>query len=193
MRYLILRNAWIMEMAYHVKSVDKNHLVEAGLEGFYGRSTPLRMKLNPCSEIGTGFIANNLIPAIDFSKQSIHILINCNYHVNFKGTRNSSSKSRSLAQRSHSRHEIHPPKVGHWLDAHIRDAEYVLQNPIIVANFGKSRKDPSSNTYKRDQLFDIGYHKLYTSAKGGAAASGSMFWQLLSEGMDSFRDGYELY
>lgn len=56
-----------MEMAAFVKSIDRNHLLEAGLEGFYGHSTPQRMSLNPGFDIGTDFIANNRIPDIDFS------------------------------------------------------------------------------------------------------------------------------
>lgn len=48
--------AWITEMAGYVKSVDPNHMLEIGLEGFYGEST-----------VGTDFISNNLIPGIDFA------------------------------------------------------------------------------------------------------------------------------
>lgn len=56
-----------MEMASFVKSIDRNHLLEAGLEGFYGHSSPQRMRLNPGFNIGTDFIANNRIPGIDFA------------------------------------------------------------------------------------------------------------------------------
>jgi mannan endo-1,4-beta-mannosidase len=54
-------------MASFVKSIDRNHLLEAGLEGFYGPSTPQRNSLNLGLKIGTDFIANNRIPGIDFA------------------------------------------------------------------------------------------------------------------------------
>jgi len=54
-------------MAAHVKSIDGNHLLEAGLEGFYGSSHPEKMSINPGFNVGTDFIANNQIPGIDFA------------------------------------------------------------------------------------------------------------------------------
>lgn len=63
---------WVKEMAAHVKSIDNNHLLEIGLEGFYGGTTPEKKQFNPSNlEYGSDFIANNLIPEIDFA--SIHI------------------------------------------------------------------------------------------------------------------------
>ena len=56
--------AWITEMASYLKSIDGNHLLEAGLEGFYGDS---KKQSNPNFQVGTDFIANNQIPGIDFA------------------------------------------------------------------------------------------------------------------------------
>jgi endo-1,4-beta-mannosidase len=55
---------WISEMASYLKSIDGNHLLEAGLEGFYGESN---RDSNPNFQVGTDFIANNQIPTIDFA------------------------------------------------------------------------------------------------------------------------------
>ncbi|XP_028794404.1 mannan endo-1,4-beta-mannosidase 7 [Neltuma alba] len=160
--------AWIAEMASFVKSMDRKHLLEAGLEGFYGQSTPQRKRMNPGFDIGTDFIANNRIPAIDFA--TVHCYpdqwlasTNDQYQLSF---------------------------VNNWLDAHFLDAQYALRKPILVAEFGKSWKDAGYNTYKRDQIFNSVYYKIYASAKRGGPAGGAMFWQLLTEGMESFQDGY---
>ncbi|KAL8543606.1 hypothetical protein ACS0TY_004250 [Phlomoides rotata] len=60
---------WVVEMASYVKSIDKNHLLDIGLEGFYGAE---KKQINPGAyEVGTDFISNNQIPLIDFA--TIHI------------------------------------------------------------------------------------------------------------------------
>ncbi|XP_065851521.1 mannan endo-1,4-beta-mannosidase 7 [Euphorbia lathyris] len=161
---------WIMEMAQYVKSIDRNHLVEAGLEGFYGRSTPQRKNLNPGIEIGTDFIANNRIPAIDFA--TLH-----SYPDQWLSNSNDESQLNFL---------------NNWLNAHIQDAQFVLRKPIMLTEFGKSWKDAGFNNYQRDELFNTVYSKIYASAKRGGAAAGGLFWQLLVQGMDNFRDGYEI-
>lgn len=64
---MFVEQSWITEMASHVKSVDGNHLLEAGLEGFYGPSSSQKQQYNPNFQVGTDFIANNQIPGIDFA------------------------------------------------------------------------------------------------------------------------------
>lgn len=61
---ILILQKWISEMASYTKSIDSNHLVEAGLEGFYGNSDTQK---NPNFQVGTDFIANNQIPEIDFA------------------------------------------------------------------------------------------------------------------------------
>ncbi|KAH6796227.1 hypothetical protein C2S51_037213 [Perilla frutescens var. frutescens] len=59
--------AWIAEMAAYLKSIDHNHLLEAGLEGFYGESDRHKQRNNPNFQVGTDFLRNNQIPEIDFA------------------------------------------------------------------------------------------------------------------------------
>lgn len=82
--------------------------------------------------------------------------------------------------------------LNEWLNNHIQDAQKILRKPVLFTEFGKSSKDPGYSTYQRDMVFETVYSAIYSSARSGGAAVGGMFWQLLTEGMDSFRDGYEV-
>lgn len=79
-----------------------------------------------------------------------------------------------------------------WLQSHIQDAKNIIQKPLLFAEFGKSSKDPAYSTYQRDLLFHKVYTAIYSSAGGGGVAAGGLFWQLLTEGMDDFKDGHEI-
>ena len=61
---VMIKQGWIEEMTSHVKSIDGNHLLEAGLEGFYEE---LKTKIHPSLSVGTYFITNNQIKGIDFA------------------------------------------------------------------------------------------------------------------------------
>lgn len=54
-------------MASYCKSVDERHMVEIGMEGFYGDSMPEKKQYNPGYQVGTDYITSNLIEEIDFS------------------------------------------------------------------------------------------------------------------------------
>lgn len=58
---------WVQEMASFVKSLDRHHLLEVGMEGFYGDTMPERKQINPGYQVGTDFISNNLVRGIDFA------------------------------------------------------------------------------------------------------------------------------
>lgn len=62
---------WISEMATHIKSIDSDHLLDIGLEGFYGESMPEKKEYNPGYQVGTDFISNNRIEEVDFA--TIHL------------------------------------------------------------------------------------------------------------------------
>lgn len=65
---------WVEEMGAHLKSVDPNHLVTVGEEGFYALGS-LNERLNPgngwASITGQNFTANHAPDAIDFA--AIHL------------------------------------------------------------------------------------------------------------------------
>ncbi|KAL7244962.1 hypothetical protein ACSBR2_000327 [Camellia fascicularis] len=154
--------AW-EQMALYLKSIDSNHLLEAGLEGFYGQTASQKQQFNPNFQVGTDFIANNQILSIDFA--TIHSYPD----VWLPRTSNDSQIS----------------FLNNWVNTHIQNAQNILGKPLLVGEFGKSWKDPSFDTQQRDILFKTVYSAIYSSASGGGAAAGGMFWQLLTEGTAS--------
>ncbi|XP_022005302.1 mannan endo-1,4-beta-mannosidase 1 [Helianthus annuus] len=158
---------WISEMACYLKSIDANHLLEVGLEGFYGASSFQKNPNNSPHE--TDFIANNQIREVDFA--TVH-----SYPDQWLPNRNNVAQLEFLQQ---------------WIYDHIVDAQEVLKKPVIFAEFGKSWKQPGYNVSQKNQLYNMVYTWIYRSASGGVA-SGGLFWQQLVEGMDSYKDGYEV-
>ncbi|KAE8681671.1 Mannan endo-1,4-beta-mannosidase 1 [Hibiscus syriacus] len=165
--------SWIKEMAAHVKSIDNHHLLEIGLEGFYGESIPEKTQYNPNSYlIGTDFILNNQIPEVDFA--TIHI-----YPEQWLPSTNMSE-------------EAQLGFVDKWIEAHAVDCNYVVKKPVVIGEFGMSFKLPGYSLEKRNSYFKRIYNAIYSSARGGGSCAGGLFWQLLSVGMDNMGDGYQV-
>ncbi|KAH0470761.1 hypothetical protein IEQ34_000484 [Dendrobium chrysotoxum] len=163
--------SWIEEMAFHVKSIDSKHLLEIGLEGFYGTSTPDRLQFNPNSfagQVGTDFIRNHQTLGIDFA--TAHI---------YPDAWLSNTISDSYLQFTKS-----------WMQSHIDDAENVLGMPVVFAEFGVSAKDKNFSVSYRDQFIDMVYKNILNSTKRGGSGAGSLLWQLFPEGTDYMDDGY---
>ncbi|KAK6943285.1 Glycoside hydrolase, family 5 [Dillenia turbinata] len=157
--------SWIQEMAVYVKSMDPKHLVEIGLEGFYGPSTPNRYHFNPTTfyqQVGTDFIRNHQIVGVDFA--SVHML------------------SETIS-------DVHIQFIKSWMQAHIDDADKVLGMPVLFGEFGLSTKNPGYNSSIRDTLFSTVYKAILGSTKKGGSGAGSLFWQLFPDGMDQWDDG----
>ncbi|KAK9742685.1 hypothetical protein RND81_03G190800 [Saponaria officinalis] len=162
---------WIGEMAWYVKSIDSTHLLEIGLEGFYGASIPGKIQINPYNcQYGTDFIANNQISGIDFA--TVH-----SYPDQWLGNAGKEAQLTFLEQ---------------WVDQHIQDSQNILQKPVLFTEFGKSYNVAGYNPGDRDQMYSVIYNQIYFSATNGGAAAGGLFWQMLVGGMDTFRDGYDV-
>ncbi|XP_078428545.1 mannan endo-1,4-beta-mannosidase 1-like [Wolffia australiana] len=162
--------SWIVEMAAHVKALDGNHLLEAGLEGFYGPTAPPeRRQLDVAGGgLGADFIANNRIQDIDFA--TVHA-----YPDLWLPEREPAEKREFLER---------------WLDAHLEDAREKLRKPLLVAEFGGSSRQRGFSMAERDAIFGAVFSRVYWSA--GVGAVGAVFWQALVAGMESYGDGYEL-
>lgn len=69
----VFSQKWVKEMAAYVKSLDPNHMVGVGEEGFYS-TTPTRLGNNPGADTspwaaaeGQDFIADHSSPDIDYA------------------------------------------------------------------------------------------------------------------------------
>lgn len=159
---------WIQEMANYVKSIDNNHLLEIGSEGFYGES---KRESNPYGYLfGTDFISHNQIPEIDFT--TVHGYPDIWF-----------PDSDDQAQIAF---------IQKWLEEHTEDSNKVLKKPFLLTEFGKSSNVSSFNVSRRETYFRSVFNEVYESARSGGACGGSLFWQALNQGMDNFYDGYEV-
>ncbi|XP_049385311.1 mannan endo-1,4-beta-mannosidase 4 [Solanum stenotomum] len=158
---------WVIEMAGYLKSIDSNHLLEIGLEGFYGNNM---RQYNPNSYIfGTNFISNNQVQGIDFT--TIHM-----YPDQWLPGLTQEAQDKWASQ---------------WIQVHIDDSK-MLKKPLLIAEFGKSSKTPGYTVAIRDNYFGKIYGTIFNCAKSGRPCVGGLFWQLLGQGMASFDDGYQV-
>jgi mannan endo-1,4-beta-mannosidase len=163
-------NGWVQEMASYVKSIDNKHLLEIGMEGFYGDSIPDRKQYNPGYQVGTDFISNNLVKEIDFA--TIHA-----YPDIWLSGQNDDSQM-AFMQR--------------WMTSHWTDSRTIIKKPLVFAEFGKSKKDPGYSINARDSFFNTIYSNIYNFATSGGTMAGGLVWQIMAEGMESYDDGYEI-
>ncbi|XP_012838723.1 PREDICTED: putative mannan endo-1,4-beta-mannosidase 9 [Erythranthe guttata] len=161
---------WVEEMSAYVKTIDTKHLVEVGMEGFYGESMPEKKQNNPGYEVGTDFIANNLILHVDFT--TIHL-----YPDQWVPGSND---------------EVQAEFVHKWIQTHIDDSKSVIGKPIMVTEFGKSSRSPGYNVEARDNYFSSIFDSVYRCARTGGPCGGALFWQVMAQGMADWSDGYEV-
>lgn len=162
---------WIQEMSTFIKSIDSNHLLTVGLEGFYGPKSPKRLTVNPeiwASDMGTDFIRNSKIPTIDFA--SVHIYPD---------------------------HWSHNPKfkyklkfIAKWMLSHIEDGDKELKKPILFTEFGLSNENRDFDPSQRDIFNKVILDIIYRSAQGNKSGAGSLVWQFLVDGMEQFNDEF---
>ncbi|CAI9102469.1 OLC1v1000748C1 [Oldenlandia corymbosa var. corymbosa] len=165
--------SWVSEMAAYVMSIDRNHLLEVGLEGYYGKSTPEKQVVNLSYEVGTGFIANN-------SMLASHMLILPPF-ISFPI--NDETTEALFGER--------------WIKSHMEDSASVLGKLLMLTEFGKSSRSPGYQVAVSDAYFSNIYDTLYSScassSDGVCGAGGACFWQVMAPGMEDWGDGYEVF
>ncbi|CAI5521818.1 unnamed protein product [Closterium sp. Naga37s-1] len=165
--------AWITDMASYLKSLDPNHLLSIGSEGFYGPSTPERAKaLNAewyMMNVGTDFVRNNKVPGIDIA--SVHAYANYRYSV--------SAWSDKLAY------------FKNFVKGHLEDGDGVLNMPVLIGEFGPEsiKKLPDGSMARRNEVYSTLYQIVLESVKKGGSAGATLFWQIKADDLRSWDDG----
>ena len=113
----VLQN-WIEEMAKYVKSLDSNHLLSTGEEGFYASDSRGSQRVNPevwAATTGQDFIKNHAVPEIDFA---VAHLWPDNWGVFTLGG------------------SLGAEFTEEWIRVHARDSMRVLGKPFVLEEFG---------------------------------------------------------
>ena len=151
---------WYHDIAAHIKSVDPNHLVTTGEEGFFDESSkyaaadPTDGNLwGPRS--GQDFVANHDSPDIDYAV--IHLWPNnwAALDIDFGKT---------------------------WVSSHVRAAQE-LGKPLVVEEFGKAVSDENQIASVRNPWYSLVYDAAARSIASGGPLRGAMFW--LWDGTDT--------
>eukprot|EP01024_Parvocaulis_polyphysoides_P072986 TRINITY_DN9339_c1_g3_i5.p2 TRINITY_DN9339_c1_g3~~TRINITY_DN9339_c1_g3_i5.p2 ORF type:complete len:297 (+),score=45.56 TRINITY_DN9339_c1_g3_i5:170-1060(+) len=199
--------AWIEEMAIHMKAIDPNHLVTIGEEGFYS-ATCDRVHINPGAgtrrtgigsspwalQEGQDFINNHRPDSIDFA--TVHIWSdNWMGYADYCGFIFQNKRFDYTYGCDLWKEKLDYTKL--WLSAHIEDARK-LGKPLIVEEFGKTidasklygeiegalMPGESSNQGLeiRNIFFKEVYNEIENDIRNGGNTYGSNFWNLYTEG-----------
>ncbi|GMP94748.1 hypothetical protein CsSME_00044079 [Camellia sinensis var. sinensis] len=145
-------------MSAFVKSIDRNHLVTVGLEGFYGPKSPKRLTVNPAgiwaNSLGSDFIRNSKILTIDFA--SLHIYLDHWFH------------DQDLEEKLE--------YVANWTVSRIENGDKELMKPITFIEFGLSDLNKGFEPSQRDRFFKVIYDIMYESARKKKSGVGSFAW-----------------
>lgn len=79
-----------------------------------------------------------------------------------------------------------------WMRNHSIDSKRILKKPLVMAEFGKSSKDPGFSLGARDGYLSAVYQSMNNLESTGRGIRGSLVWQLMAEDMDSYGDGYDI-
>ncbi|KAM7270967.1 hypothetical protein ACFE04_030181 [Oxalis oulophora] len=162
---------WIEEMSAYVKSIDSNHLITIGLEGFYGPKNPKRLTVNPenwASELGSDFVRNNNVPNVDFA--SVHIYPDHWFkNINFEAEQKYFAK---------------------WIVSHIEDGDKELNKPVMFTEYGLSNLNKDYEPAQREKLYRMVFNIMHKSARKNKSGAGALIWQLFVEGMEEFNDDF---
>ncbi|GMH43167.1 hypothetical protein BSKO_11089 [Bryopsis sp. KO-2023] len=171
----VMVHAWIEEMSKYVKSVDPNHLVTVGAEGFFGGGFQWS-DANPgrwAEEVGQQFTKNHAFDSVDFA--AIH-----SWPDNWN------------------RQENFPPIIWNfqedWIKVHSVISKEILGKPLLLEEFGKKLPDRLSDSKTaianyRDPSYEETLGIVRESIQTDLGIAGALFWRLSLDTYANKRQG----
>eukprot|EP01026_Neomeris_dumetosa_P020248 TRINITY_DN1815_c0_g1_i1.p1 TRINITY_DN1815_c0_g1~~TRINITY_DN1815_c0_g1_i1.p1 ORF type:complete len:437 (+),score=53.99 TRINITY_DN1815_c0_g1_i1:269-1579(+) len=161
---------WIDEMSVFLKTLDPNHMVTVGEEGFYGWNSG-KEHVNPdawkgkwgnwAMKSGQDFVRNHEGDAIDFA--GIHIWVD-DWTISQDG----------------------PKFFAQWIDEHMDDARK-MNKPLVIEEFGKVTWSDYNMPHERDPYFHLAYQKLIDSISLNDVLQGVLWWEWESDEKDTVK------
>ncbi|MBN1406032.1 MAG: PKD domain-containing protein [Candidatus Omnitrophica bacterium] len=130
---------WIACMSTYVKSLDPNHMVSTGLEGFYSNRTDYYDNGMGNGYTGADFVINHNHPNIDFA--TTHLLPD------------DWSQPASM--------------INTWISLHLNDAKNLLHKPLVLEEIGIKRASGETST-ERDNAFREAFNIMYSLNGAGS-------------------------
>jgi mannan endo-1,4-beta-mannosidase len=172
-------DAWIAEMSAYLKSIDPNHMVSTGLEGFYGPELAERNTDAWMAALGSDFIANHRHDTIDYA--SCHVWPQ-NWHWDPIGRTSSALTKASL-----------------FVATRLHDARRILGKPLFIEEFGIPRDNHgrgpgSGGTTIRNQFFrEVFYRCCETCLREDGACVSSASWIVYDADTAGYDDGHGIF
>lgn len=169
--------AWLEEMSSYLRSLDPNHLIGAGLQGYFGGSTPELLKYNPPSaNVYSGGLVgyNALCEGADFVRN--HRIANIDFATSHLWPDPWWACS----------DECKIDSVRQLLRAQL-DAAAGLGKPLVVEEMGKARPVAGRNAFFR-MVFD----ELGAARAAGKPVGGSLIWMMADADYPDY-DGSTVY
>ncbi|HOA73972.1 MAG TPA: cellulase family glycosylhydrolase [Phycisphaerae bacterium] len=171
-------DAWIAEMAEHIKGIDPNHMVSTGIEGFYGGSHADRNPDGWMGRCGTDFIDNHRHDAIDFAT--------CHVWPQNWGWDPIGRPAAAMQ------------KASRFVLCRIYDAQDALGKPLLLEEFGIPRdnagRGPGGPTTIRDRFFAEAFlGPGEDSARNDGAFGGSAVWSIFDDATADWDDGNGIF
>ena len=172
-------DAWFAEMSAYIKSLDSNHMVTTGIEGFYQGANSGLNSDSWMSAYREDFRVNHQHATIDYAT--------CHVWPQNWGWNPITSTGAAVT------------KATQFVQRRVSDAETVLNKPVMVDEFGVPRDNfgrgvNSGTTVVRERFYrDVFYSLCETSARTNGAFAGTANWINLDEPTASWDDGNGIF